>query len=58
MPDHNIETAPSSAPVHERRPYRRPQILSRERLEAIAASCGQPGGKPDPVLCPSGPIQS
>ena len=41
-----------------RRPYCRPRILSREPIEAMAASCGTPGGKPDPVMCPSGPIQS
>lgn len=41
-----------------RRPYRAPLILSRELLEVMAASCGTPGGKPDPIMCPSGPIQS
>lgn len=41
-----------------RRPYRPPRIVCREQIEAMAASCLQPGSKPDPVLCPSGPIQS
>ena len=41
-----------------RRPYHRPKILSRQSVEAMAASCATPGGKPDPVMCPSGPIQS
>ncbi|MCG8461197.1 MAG: hypothetical protein MI919_33340 [Holophagales bacterium] len=46
------------SPNPPRRPYEPPRILSRERLEAMAAACLQPGSKPDPVLCPSGPIQS
>ncbi len=40
-----------------RKPYRRPRILSRERLEFVAAIC-TPSGKADPGSCPSGPITS
>ena len=47
-----------AAPEPPRRPYSAPRILSRERLEAMAATCLQPGSKPDPILCPSGPLQS
>ena len=50
--------AEDSTLEQSKRPYRSPRILSRERIEAMAASCLQPGSKPDPVLCPSGPIQS
>lgn len=41
-----------------RKPYRAPRIVARESLESLAATCAQPGSKPDPVTCPSGPIQS
>jgi hypothetical protein len=41
----------------KRRPYRRPEILSREQLEAIAAVCS-PIGKSNPGACPAGPISS
>lgn len=40
-----------------KRPYRRPAIVSREPLEAVATVCNAPG-KTDPFACPSGPIQS
>jgi hypothetical protein len=42
-----------------RRPYERPQILSREPLEAVAAVCSPaPPAKSNPGTCPSGPISS
>lgn len=46
-----------SATDRERRPYERPRVLSRERLEAVAAICSPPG-KADPGSCPTGPIGS
>jgi hypothetical protein len=42
-----------------RKPYEAPRILSREPLEAIAATCSpSPPAKANPVLCPQGPISS
>ncbi len=41
----------------ERRPYRKPEVLSRERLEALAVVCSPPS-KADPVSCPNGQITS
>lgn len=41
----------------EKKPYRPPEILYREPLEAMAAVCTPPG-KNDPGMCPSGPISS
>lgn len=32
-----------------RRPYRAPQILERQPIEAVAAVCSVPGGKNDPT---------
>ncbi len=40
----------------ERKPYRKPRTLSRERLEALAVVCDT--GKTDGLSCPVGPIQS
>lgn len=40
-----------------KRPYSRPRVMSRERLEAVAAICSPPG-KADPGSCPTGPIGS
>ena len=37
-----------SAPA-QRRPYRAPQILERQPIEAVAAVCSVPGGKNDPT---------
>jgi len=28
-----------------KRPYEKPRVLSREKLEAMAADCNMPGGK-------------
>ena len=43
----------------KRKPYRRPEILYREKLEAMAALCvPSPPAKNNPGMCPSGPIAS
>jgi hypothetical protein len=44
----------------ERLPYVPPEILMRQGLEAIAATCIGPVGfaKSDPIACPMGPINS
>lgn len=39
-----VGAAPSA-----RRPWRRPRILGREQIEAVAADCGAPLGKSDPT---------
>jgi hypothetical protein len=36
--------------------YRKPRIVSREKLEAVAGTCA--GGKTDAGTCASGPINS
>jgi hypothetical protein len=42
-----------------KKPYRRPEILYREKLEAMAALCvPSPPAKANPGQCPSGPIAS
>ena len=42
-----------------KKPYRRPEILYREKLEAMAALCvPSPPAKNNPGMCPSGPIAS
>jgi hypothetical protein len=42
-----------------KKPYRRPEILYREKLEAMAALCvPSPPAKTNPGQCPSGPIAS
>jgi hypothetical protein len=42
-----------------KKPYRRPEILYREKLEAMAALCvPSPPAKHNPGMCPSGPIAS
>jgi hypothetical protein len=42
-----------------KKPYRRPQILYREPLEAMAALCTPaPPAKVNIGVCPSGPTQS
>ena len=40
-----------------KRSYRRPEILSREPMEVVAAVCTYPG-KANYASCPSGPISS
>jgi hypothetical protein len=52
------ESASSKAPA-SKKPYRRPEILYREHLEAMAALCvPSPPAKTNPGQCPSGPIAS
>jgi hypothetical protein len=42
-----------------RKPYRKPEILYREKLEAMAAVCTPaPPAKANPGTCPSGPANS
>lgn len=45
------------APEADRKPYRKPEILSRERLEALAVVCSPPS-KADVISCPNGQITS
>jgi len=52
------ESRSSKAPA-SKKPYRRPEILYREKLEAMAALCvPSPPAKTNPGMCPSGPIAS
>jgi len=52
------EPLESARPV-ARKPYRRPEILYREKLEAMAALCvPAPPAKSNAGVCPSGPISS
>jgi hypothetical protein len=45
-PAGNDASSASALPEPQRRkPYARPQILSREPLEAMAATCARPFGK-------------
>jgi len=42
-----------------KKPYRRPEILYREKLEAMAALCvPRPPAKATPGMCPMGPLSS
>jgi hypothetical protein len=42
-----------------KKPYRRPEILYREKLEAMAAICvPAPPSKGQPGVCPQGPLNS
>jgi hypothetical protein len=42
-----------------KKPYRKPEILYREKLEAMAAVCQPaPPAKANPGMCTSGPISS
>ena len=51
--------SPSSPPGVGKKPYSRPEILYRERLEAMAAVCiPHPPAKANPGQCPAGPISS
>jgi hypothetical protein len=49
---HQRPEAPS-----QRKPYRKPEVLSHERLEALAIVCSPPS-KADIINCPSGQITS
>lgn len=54
------ESKAEGEPAQRRKkPYRRPEILYREKLEAMAALCvPAPPAKSNPGQCPSGPISS
>jgi len=52
-PESSEKTPPSS-----KKPYRRPEILYREKLEAMAALCFPPPAKANPGACPAGPLSS
>ena len=49
---------PSSETKRARRPYVKPEVLSRESLEAVAVVCTGAGAKANPFECPSGPLNS
>jgi hypothetical protein len=52
-----VEKSPKDS--SSKKPYRRPEILYREKLEAMAALCvPSPPAKNNPGMCPSGPIAS
>jgi len=40
---------------NEKKPYSAPRIVSRERLESVAAVCSGPNAKEEGGLGPSGP---
>jgi hypothetical protein len=46
----------SAVSIPKRKPYVRPRIVLRERLEGVAGSCV--GGHSDATTCASGPINS
>lgn len=60
MDDERDQTnEPRAAEPGRKKPYRRPEILYREPLEAMAAVCAPaPPSKNNPGMCPSGPISS
>lgn len=50
---------PANNEPRRRKPYAPPRILSREPLEAMAATCSpRPPAKGNAGLCPRGPINS
>ncbi len=52
-------TAPDRGQVPPKKLYRRPAILSRETLEAVAGVCTpSPPAKADSLSCPLGPLSS
>jgi hypothetical protein len=58
MQDQNPREVEKKRPF-QKKPYRRPEILYREKLEAMAALCvPSPPAKHNPGMCPSGPIAS
>jgi hypothetical protein len=58
MQDEKLPLADEKKPF-QKKPYRRPEILYREKLEAMAALCvPSPPAKQNPGMCPSGPIAS
>lgn len=62
MSESRDPSSPGGAPPPgglSRRAYRRPGILYREPLEAMAAVCApSPPAKGNPGFCPQGPISS
>lgn len=53
------EQADKTPELRKKKPYRPPEVLYREPLEAMAAVCAPaPPSKNDPGMCPSGPISS
>lgn len=53
----SLEPVLPRRPARERRTYRPPVTLSRERLEVLAVVCSFPG-KTDPLLCSIGQLMS
>jgi hypothetical protein len=55
----NEEPSEKPKAASQKKAYRRPEILYREKLEAMAALCvPSPPAKTNPGQCPSGPIAS
>lgn len=49
----------SASEPSRKKPYRRPEILYREPLEAMAALCTpSPPAKSNLGMCPTGPVSS
>ncbi|MCP4895656.1 MAG: hypothetical protein GY906_01675 [bacterium] len=56
---HDTDDARIESPAPgDRRRYVAPVVTFFEPLEAFAAVCTGPGAKPDPVQCPTGPLNS
>jgi hypothetical protein len=53
-----MQQSDAESKTSPKRPYRRPEIISRERLEAVAVVCTDATSKADPYACPSGPLNS
>ena len=58
MPQRAHNPGHEKSEARRRKPYQAPQIVFRQTLEIVAATCNPPGGKQDPLNCPIGPIQS
>lgn len=59
MNDNPVQHGEQEGEQPQRKPYSPPRILSREPLEAMAATCAPtPPAKMNPGLCPRGPINS
>lgn len=57
-PDGEPKQSSASEPS-KKKPYRRPEILYREPLEAMAALCTpSPPAKANLGMCPTGPVSS
>jgi hypothetical protein len=56
--DKPLESSAKADPT-PKKPYRRPEILYREKLEVMAAICSPaPPAKANGGLCPQGPLSS